>query len=254
MIDPAAVGTPGRRGPGRPPYDSAETREMLVGAAEELFATLGVEAVSIRSINAAAGLAPAAVHYHFYSKDRLVDAVIRRRGEAAFERMSGLLANVEAGRKRPTVRALVDAIAIPYREMLERDPVGGSRWQRFIARLVLSQDQRLRRLTAGSQGLDARFLRALCRTFPEVPAQTLEAGWRIAITTLIQMLGNSDARLMRAVGEREGQISTAYGDMLVEFVAAGFASLIAAHRRTLRRKPPHTVTRVRSARRKRENG
>ena len=245
MTDAAVLGKPSRRGPGRPPYDSAETREMLVNTAEELFANLGVEAVSIRSINAAAGLAPAAVHYHFYSKDRLLDAVIRRRGDAVFERMNGLLANAEAGRKMPTVRALVDAIAIPYRELHERDPVGGSRWHRLVARLVLSQDPRLSRFTAGPEGLDARFLRALCRAFPDVPAQTLEAGWRIAITTLIQMLGNSDTRLMRAVGEEEGDVTKAYGDMLVEFVASGFASLIAAHRRKFQRRQRRVAATVR---------
>ncbi|MFN8628716.1 MAG: helix-turn-helix domain-containing protein [Candidatus Binatia bacterium] len=48
-------------------------------AAEELFATFGVEGVSIRSINAAAGLAAPSVHYHFGSKDDLLSAVLRRR-------------------------------------------------------------------------------------------------------------------------------------------------------------------------------
>lgn len=224
---------------------------MLVSTAEELFANLGVEAVSIRSINATAGLAPAAVHYHFYSKDRLLDAVIRRRGDAVFERMSDLLAEAEASAKAPTVRALVDAIAIPYRELLERDPVGGVRWYRLVARLVLSQDPRLSRMTTGPEGLDARFLRALCRAFPDVPAHTLEASWRIAITTLIQMLGNSDTRLMRAVGEEEGDVAKAYGDMLVEFVASGFASLIAAHRRKFRRRQRRVATKARVVGRRR---
>jgi AcrR family transcriptional regulator len=191
------------------------------------------------------------VHYHFYSKDRLLDTVIRRRGDAIFERMSGLLANVEAGDKTPTVRALVDAIAIPYRELLERDPVGGSRWQRLVARLVLSQDPRLSRFTAGPDGLDVRFLRALCRAFPDVPAHTLEAGWRIAITTLIQMLGNSDTRLMQAVGEEEGDVTKAYGDMLVEFVASGFANLIAGHRRKFQHRQRRVAAKVRVVGRRR---
>jgi hypothetical protein len=43
----------GQTGSRRPPYDSAETREMLMNTAEEIFADLGVEGVSIRSINAA---------------------------------------------------------------------------------------------------------------------------------------------------------------------------------------------------------
>jgi len=246
-MDPNVVGKKGRRGPGRPPYDSSETREMLLNTAEELFANLGVEGVSIRSINAAAGLAPAAVHYHFYSKERLLDGVIRRRGDAVLHRMNDLLQKLETGRKSPTVRDLVEAIAIPYRELLERDPVGGLRYQRLIARLVLSQDPRLSRLTTGPEGLDARFIGALCRAFPDVPEHLLEAGWRIAISTLIQMLGNSDTRLVRDVGENGSQISKAYGDMLVEFVASGFASLIAARRRVLKRTKRGGAARARGA-------
>lgn len=224
----------GKRGPGRPPYDSAETRDMLMNTAEEFFADLGVEGVSIRSINAAAGLAPAAVHYHFYSKDRLLDAVLHRRGDALWRRMGELLDKLEASGKSPTARDLVETMAVPFREMLQRDPIGGMRWQRLVARLVLSQDARLSRLTSGSGGLDERFISTLHRAFPDVPEQPLEAGWSIAISTLIQMLGNSDNRLFQRVGKDGTPDPRAYGDLLVEFVASGLASLVAVRRRAQR--------------------
>lgn len=231
MMDATASLKPQKRGPGRPAYDSAETREMLMNTAEKLFADLGVEGVSIRSINAAAGLAPAAVYYHFYSKDRLLEAVLLRRGEAVLQRISELLKLLEASNKPPTVRNLVETIAVPYRELLERDPVGGLRWQRLVARLVLSRDPRLGRLTAGPGGLDQRFARILHRAFPDVPVAPLDAGWVISISTLLQMLANSDNRLVRGPGEDGKEICSAYGDLLVEFVSSGFASLIAARRR-----------------------
>jgi hypothetical protein len=152
------------------------------------------------------------------------------------QRISGLLDKLEASRRTPTVQDLVEAIAIPYRELLDREPVGGLRWQRLIARLVLSRDRHLVRLTAGPEGLDVRFFGALRRAFPDVPEQPLEAGWRIAISTLLQMLGNSDNRLVRGPGENSSEISKTYGDLLVEFVSSGFASLVAARRRIVKGK------------------
>jgi hypothetical protein len=135
--------------------------------------------------------------------------------------------------------------------MLQRDPVGGTRWQRLVARLVLSQDPRLSRLTAGPGGLDDRFISTLHRAFPDVPEQRLEAGWNIAISTLIQMLANSDNRLLERVGRDGLPDPRAYGDLLVEFVSSGFASLVAARRRSQKGNRRRAAAKLAGARRRR---
>src|SRR5690348_15121274 len=100
--------------PRRSPHDGEATRELLIDAAAELFASQSVEGVSVRSINSQAGLAAAAVHYHFGSKERILEAVLEREGgpvrEAINEQADRLL-----GRKaKPTTRQLVEALAFPY--------------------------------------------------------------------------------------------------------------------------------------------
>ncbi|MGO4839574.1 TetR/AcrR family transcriptional regulator, partial [Rhizobiaceae sp. 2RAB30] len=57
----------------------ADTRERLMDVAERLFAELGYSNVSTRNIADEANANSAAVHYHFGSKDGLLDAVFRRR-------------------------------------------------------------------------------------------------------------------------------------------------------------------------------
>ncbi|NLV55729.1 MAG: helix-turn-helix transcriptional regulator [Acidimicrobiales bacterium] len=60
---------------GGPPADS--TRDRLLAAAAELFADRGVDAVSLREINRAAGARNAsALHYHFGDRAALVRAVL----------------------------------------------------------------------------------------------------------------------------------------------------------------------------------
>ena len=63
--------------------DSRATADRLLDAAERLFAEAGFRAVSLRAINEAAGARnTSASHYHFGSKEALVDAVFARRMDA----------------------------------------------------------------------------------------------------------------------------------------------------------------------------
>lgn len=219
-------------------------------AAEELFSNGGVEGVSIRSVNAAAGLAPVAVHYHFRSKDRLLDAVILRRGKAVARRAAELLDALAADGKTPTADAVIRAVVIPYRELLESDPIGGLRWLRLVARLVLAEDPRLHRLNAGPRGLEERFSRFLRSAFPDVTPQLLERAWRISVTILMLMLGNSDARIVHGAGAGRTKTSDAYLDTLVDLVATGFAGVMAGKRVT----PLSKATRAARTRRARPVG
>src|SRR5688500_1622324 len=103
--------------------EGERTRELLMDAAEELFASAGVEGVSIRSINAAAGVSPASVHYHFRDKDGLVRAVIERRGGALVRRQLELLDAGGDGRRRPQAEDAVRLLAEPMFDVIRADPV-----------------------------------------------------------------------------------------------------------------------------------
>jgi len=68
------------------------TADKLLAAGEEAFARFGIEAASIRQINAAAGQRnTSAVRYHFGSKEGLLEALIERRmGTLERERAAAL--------------------------------------------------------------------------------------------------------------------------------------------------------------------
>src|SRR5258707_3089863 len=67
-------------------------REAILAAAEELFATNGFNAVSIRDIAQAAGANPGSVTYHFKTKDVLLLEIYRRHCGPMNLRRSELLA------------------------------------------------------------------------------------------------------------------------------------------------------------------
>ena len=56
-----------------------DTRDLLLDTAERLFAEHGIDATSLRTITSEAAANLAAVHYHFGSKDGLIQEVFARR-------------------------------------------------------------------------------------------------------------------------------------------------------------------------------
>ncbi|MCL4790748.1 MAG: TetR family transcriptional regulator [Gammaproteobacteria bacterium] len=99
---------------------SERTREQLILAGERLFAQSGLDSVSLRQINNAAGQRnSSAAHYHFGSKDALVRAIYEYRGERINQRRSAMLARMsaqECGQVRPLIKALVHPIVAEIEE------------------------------------------------------------------------------------------------------------------------------------------
>ncbi len=55
------------------------TKTLILDTAEKLFATNGFTGTSLRAIIKEAGVNTASVHYHFGSKEGLIEEVLRRR-------------------------------------------------------------------------------------------------------------------------------------------------------------------------------
>ncbi|MEE3849837.1 TetR/AcrR family transcriptional regulator [Gordonia sp. LSe1-13] len=108
---------------------SATTRTALLTAAESLLLTEGYEQVSVRAICAAAGANPAAVHYHFGSKDALVVALLEDRMGPHW---ADLLDRFDA--TSAEVTDLVDLILEPF-ATIQSEPVGHLHL-RLLARFV----------------------------------------------------------------------------------------------------------------------
>lgn len=215
------------RRPGRPKHDSADTREALLDAAEQMFSTFSVEGASMRAISAAAGLTHAAVNYHYPTKDLLLDAVLSRRGEAVARRCGELLQALEETGGKPTARDLIRAVLIPHVELLQRDPVGGLHWIRITARLMLGQDPHLLHSAYLPPGMRERLWRLMHRGYPNVPGELLRTSWYICAATLLQMLGNSDVRIAQASAASWSGAMSVYVDILTTFAASGFAAVMA---------------------------
>lgn len=109
------------------------TQELLIEAAERLFAEHGFDGVTLKQITAEAGQRNAsALQYHFGSKVELVRAIVARRMPAINERRNRLLDEVEAARRGGELRAVIEALVRPLAELCDTDD-DGRHWIRFLA-------------------------------------------------------------------------------------------------------------------------
>jgi AcrR family transcriptional regulator len=95
--------------------DATVTRERLLRAGERLFAEQGVDAVRVREINQHAGQRnSSALHYHFGSRDGLLDTILRLHREPIEVRRIAMLDACDAEGRSGDLRDVVETIIVPF--------------------------------------------------------------------------------------------------------------------------------------------
>lgn len=149
-----------------------DTKQKILDTAERLFAEQGYAATSLRQVIAEAEVNVAAVHYHFGSKEELLDAVVNRKaGPVTVSRMERL-GRVEASASLPDVEQVLEAFLMPTAEMAEHNPT----FVRLMGRMV-SDGMMPRIVEKHFQESAMRFIAALMRALPHL--QREELMWRV---------------------------------------------------------------------------
>ncbi len=165
------------------------SRELLLTAAERLFAERGPDAVSLRAVMAEAGTNVAAIHYHFGSKDALIRALVEwRSAEVAQRRDPYLLALEEL--ELPTAAGLAEAIVRPVAEMVAD---GGESWVRFVYRIAATRHPALTLLDDTFAPAANRIGALLRRTDPDLPQTTVRFRVSETLVTTFRVLGDLEA-------------------------------------------------------------
>jgi AcrR family transcriptional regulator len=121
-----------------PENQDLQTPERILATAEEMFAEQGYWGVSLRSITRASGVNIAAIHYHFGSKQELLEQIFTRRCGPMNDERFRLLAECREGPGRPPMlEQLLEAYLRPSL-IWPNDPSGARRFLRL--RAVLSHE------------------------------------------------------------------------------------------------------------------
>lgn len=195
------------------------TKDRILGAAEELFATHGFSGTSLRQVTSRADVNIAAVNYHFGSKENLVNEVFRRRmDEMSQNRLAALKAAVarHPGELEPILAAFVEpALA------MAQDRHGGASFMRVIARAYAEKNDALRKFLSDHYGHVLReFAKAIAAAVPGLGKETLY--WRLDFLSGALTYAMSDFGLIkRPAGTSDAIHRARAARELIRFAAAG---------------------------------
>jgi len=156
------------------------TKDRILDATEALFALNGPTGASLRAITQRAKVNLAAVHYHFGSKDRLLESVLARRLlPLNAERIRRLETyQKEAGRKKVRLENIIEAMVGPALRLSRDKNKGGRIFMRLLGRLVLEPDARVQKLLTGQfEAVLKKFMPSLMVALPHLPPK--DFFWRL---------------------------------------------------------------------------
>ncbi len=147
----------------------SDTHDRLLDAAEQLFAEHGIAATSLRAITSGASANLASVHYHFGSKEALVEAVFARRLEPLNRERCRLLdAEEAAAAGAPSIEAIVNAFVAPAMRLAYDPAGGGENFMLLIGRLYSEPGDLGYNITEQFAEVFQRFTSALGRGLPHL--------------------------------------------------------------------------------------
>jgi AcrR family transcriptional regulator len=194
-----------------------DTKEKILDTAERLFGENGYGATSLRQIIAEAGVNLAAVHYHFGTKEELLDAaVVRKLAPINADRMRLLdEAGARAGGKPIAIEAFLDAFLRPAVMQARLDPS----FCRFMGRLH-AENLMSRVIANNFQEVSARFLGGLRQVLADLPQDELI--WRVhfMVGAMAHTLKSSPEYPGVMVGEAVDTETLLH--RIVNFLSAGF--------------------------------
>lgn len=197
-----------------------DTKERILDTAERAFAEHGFAGTSLRSIIAEAGVNLAAVHYHFGTKEELLEAVVMRRVEPVNRERLAMLETCElaAAGSPPQLEGILRAFIEPTLRVA-RQP-GGDRFVRLMGRIYAETDLLPGLFQSKLRQVIDVFYQALCRSLPELESQELlwRAYFAIGATAhALRGFNNCTALIPLHSDDIEATLAR-----LIPFLAAGF--------------------------------
>jgi AcrR family transcriptional regulator len=194
----------------------SDTKQKILDAAEELFGEHGYSATSLRHIISRAQVNLAAIHYHFGSKQELLDEVIMRKAAPMNERRLQLLDQfeAEAAPEPAPIEKIIEAFLAPA-ILIERSP----EFLKLMGR-VHSEGLGQEITRRNFQSIIGRFSSAIHHALPGMSAN--ELAWKVHFAlgamafTLIARPGMDPE-----VANESPSVITA---RLVAFVSGGFCA------------------------------
>lgn len=194
----------------------SSTPDCLLDAAEALFIEKGFSATSLRSIAHQADANLAAAHYHFGSKQGLLEALVHRRMTPINQARLVALDALTARPEKPELRQVLEAF---FQPLIENSEV--KNLPALIGRIHSEPPSVTRPMLEKQFGeVAARFQEVLTDLLPDLPGDELRWRFHFMVGAMLQTL-----TMPLPLGETKQMALEAKFEHLIDFAVAGFTAV-----------------------------
>lgn len=202
--------------------------DRILDAAEQIFADSGFDGAGMRQIAETANVAQALIHYHFETKEGLLEAVVARRSNQINGERGRLLDALFEGGRKPQLEDIIEALFRPTISVGHGPDQKRNSFTRLLVSMANSADERSKKL-AGEyyDAIALRFIDAIEKIVPGISRK--DAVW-------VYMFAIGVGMSMMAPTGRPGRLSNGLCDdsnieqmlsVIVPFVCAGIRGVVA---------------------------
>jgi AcrR family transcriptional regulator len=202
-----------------------DTKSAIMDSAEILMAEHGINGVSLREILRDAKANPAALNYHFNSKDGLIQAILDRRGHGIRVRRLELLRALESTDTVPTVVECIDAVVDPLTEFLHEEGEPGRRFLRFLARLHSDRTGIIQKMEKEEYPeLMVSMRRVIATACSHLSKKEITVRMGMVVDTMYQSLANAEVMSQDWKGNGHAAALDEYVSTLKRFLRGGLSA------------------------------
>lgn len=199
---------------------------MLLDAAEHLFSRMDFESTTLADIAKQAGANVGQIVYHFGTKEELLRACILRRAKTLSQQRKELLQNYQqlVGKQGMQIEPLIRAFMDPFFALVLGDDDRGRNYTRLLARFVWRENA-ADILAEGFNEVAKLYLESFRRALPGLDEDGVVRGFQFMLGAIYSSVTDDRRIEILTEGTSRARDYQAYYDLLVPFVASGFARL-----------------------------
>lgn len=203
--------------------ETPDTKQKLLDVSEKLFSELGIAATSLRKIISNAGTNLASIHYHFGSKEALIQEVFARRMEPIDKMRNAMLDDLESSTEGPYP---LEDILRAFIEPILKIKMGNKNHQKLFLKLfgkIHSESDEIRKLIMSRfEKSNMRFFEILKQALPDL--SDAELMWRFKIAhgaVASSTMPFPELKIFKEVQKQRMDIENIL-EQIIPFLAAGF--------------------------------
>ncbi|MDB5708341.1 MAG: transcriptional regulator, TetR family [Sphingomonas bacterium] len=208
----------------------AETMELILDTAEELFARHGLHGVTLKEVAKRVGVHHTLLNYYFADKKALFDAVFARRAVVTSERRMKVLDDYDAATGgKPTIEGALRAFLDTDLDLYIDGDEGWKNYAQLTAQVANTPQWGAELMDTHFDPVVLRLIELLKKALPDCPEERIFWGYQFVTGALMLTLARTGRIDKLSGGLCKSEDFTTAKEHMAPFMAAGLLAICKGH-------------------------